>query len=94
MHELLEQTEYTKVAGQISEQDIYEELSVNPEFADDWLEYSENKRTDGGWFFKQDDKNKFLVGRIDKTRITQTEYEDKIKACAKFIKQELDAITR
>lgn len=92
IYDLLQQTGYSKVAENISEQDIYQELAKNPDFVDDWLVYSEDKRTTGGWYFKKGDKNKYLVGCVDETGVTETEYADKIKACAKFVKQELNVI--
>lgn len=92
IYELLQKTSYLKVAGQISEQDLYEGLATHPDFVSDWLEYSENKRTDGGWYFKLSDRNKYLVGSVNESGITETEYDDKIEACAVFVKQELDLI--
>lgn len=94
IYELLRQTGYPKVADQITEQDVYKELLANQNFVNDWLEYSEDKRTDGGWYFKRAGNGKFLVGCVGDTGAIETEYCDKIKACAKFIKQELDVIAK
>jgi hypothetical protein len=92
IYELLQQAGYMEAVGKISDQDIYRELVAAPDFADDWLEYSEDKRTSNGWYYKQTDNGKYLVGYVDESGKTETEYDDKIKACSKFIKQELDAI--
>lgn len=94
IYELLQHIGYTKNADQITEQDLYKELVANPSFVDDWLEYSEDKRTDGGWYYKQATSGKYVVGCVGNTGIAVTEYEDKIKACAKFIKEELDVIAK
>ena len=94
IYELLQQTGYPNSAGQIAEQDLYKELVANPSFVNDWIEYSEDKRTDGGWYFKQAASGKYLVGCAGNTGIAETEYDDKIKACAKYIKQELDVIAK
>jgi hypothetical protein len=92
MYDLLLQTGYSKAAGMISEGDIYMELADHPELIDSWLEYSENKRSDDGWYFKIVDKNKYLVGCLGSTSAALTEYDSKIRACANFIKYELDSI--
>ena len=92
IYELLQKTSYLKVADQISEQDLYKGLAIHPDFISDWLEYSEDKRTDDGWYFKLSDRNKYLVGSVNESGITETEYNDKIEACAVFVKKELDLI--
>jgi hypothetical protein len=94
IYELLQQTGYPKIADQITEQDIYKELLANQSFVNDWLEYSEDKRTDKGWYFKQAGDGKYLVGCVGNTGTIETVYDDKIKAGSKFIKQELDVIAK
>lgn len=93
INELLQKTGYSKIASHISEKDLYKQLAVHPEFVGDWLEYSQDKRCDDGWYFKLSDK-KYLVGYVGKNRNAETEYDDKIKACADFVKQELDQIIK
>jgi len=91
MYELLQQVNYADVASQISEQDLYKELLVHPDFADDWLEYAEDKRC-AGWYFKSNDKGEYLVGYLDENKDSETQYQDKLKACAAFLKHELDVV--
>lgn len=93
MYDLLHEVGYANIAGQISKQDLYQKLLVYPDFVNDWLEYSENKRC-AGWYFKLNDANKYAVGCIDENGNTETEYDDKLKACAVFVKQELDQILK
>lgn len=94
MYDLLKETGYFKNETQISEQDIYTALVSHPELTDDWMQYSEDKRC-LGWYFKRDNKNKYLVGCLSKNGVTiETEYDDKLMACAVFIKRELDQISR
>ncbi len=92
IYELLRQSGYSKAAKQVSEQELYKALEGSPSFVNDWLQYSEDKRTNCGWYFKKGDEDKYLVGYVDDISVTETEHNDKIKACAKFIKQELDFI--
>lgn len=41
---LLEEVGYFEVLAQIQENEIFESVKKNPEYAKDWLEFSENKR--------------------------------------------------
>ena len=92
IHDLLEQTKYSKHANQISEHDLYTKLKASPGIVNDWFSYSEDKRTDRGWYIKQINKNTFIVGFLDETGKKEFKYRDKLKACAKFIKHEIDMI--
>jgi hypothetical protein len=89
---LLLQTGYSNMADQISEKDLYNELAEHPDLANDWLVYSQDKRCDTGWYFKSKDVNKYLVGCVNKNGNAESEYDDKLKACAAFIKHELDVL--
>lgn len=93
MYELLQQMNYVNVAGQISEQDLYKELLTYPDYTDDWLEYSEDKRC-AGWYFKSNNMGEYLVGYLDENKSRETQYEDKLKTCAAFLKHELDVIVQ
>ena len=92
MHSLLEITGYDDTY-QVSEQEIYNALISNSGFVDDWLQYSEDKRCTG-WYFKLDG-SKYLVGYLSESGVTENEirYDDKLKACAYFIKQELKVLS-
>ena len=92
MYDLLQQTGYPDIADQVSEQDLYSELITHPDLVNDWFQYSQDKRCDDGWYFKYSDNNKYLVGCLDKSSNIETEYNDKFKACAAYIKKELDQI--
>ena len=93
MYELLQQLNYASLAGQVTEQSLYKELLSHPDFVDDWLEYSEDKRC-AGWYFKTDNEGKYLVGYVDENKESETRYDDKLRACAVFLKHELDVITQ
>lgn len=90
MHSLLRDTGYFETYEQISEKDIYKALIQHPEFLKEWLQWSENKRTDEGWYFNQSNGNKYLVGYLSRTGTTQNEYTDASLACAVYIKHEIE----
>jgi len=92
MYALLEETGYFDIADQVSEQDLYDNLVIFPDFANDWFQYSQDKRCDDGWYIKLSDNNKYLVGCLDTDNNIEIEFDEKLKACATYIKRELDKI--
>lgn len=50
LRDALEQTDYTNLRTSFNEQDLIPILKENPELLDDWKQYSEDKRTDGGFY--------------------------------------------
>src|SRR4030095_6744733 len=62
---LLEETSYFTVHDKVSEADIREALLRHPECVDEWILYSEDKRSSEGWYLKQNDKGGYVVGFVD-----------------------------
>ena len=96
IYDLVKQSNYANEANQINEQTLYEGLLAHPNFVDDWLQYTDDKRC-WGWYFREESKGEYLVGYIDliNDEYSDTmykEYKDKSKACAAFLKRELDSI--
>lgn len=94
MYNLLKETDYFKAHDQITEASIHEELSKHPECIDEWMRYSEDKRTSSGWYFKQEDEGTYIVGYFadEKGKSIKLKFTDRIEACAAFIKRELESI--
>lgn len=93
IYSLLNDTGYFKIRAQISEDSICEALRTCPECIDDWLLYSEDKRSDAGWYFQRCAES-YRVGYFSSkdNGIKPTEYEDRVAACARFIKHEIEDI--
>jgi len=70
-------------------------LSGDPTLVDDWLEYSENRRTSAGWYLCRTTTG-FGVGFLggDGRKVDEHTYVDGIEACAVFIKNELEEMRR
>jgi uracil-DNA glycosylase len=69
------------------------ELTRHSECISFWLNLSEGKRSDSGWYFRQIDNCKYVVGYFSpKGNLEITEYLNEIEACAAFIKREIEAI--
>ncbi len=94
MAELLVESGYCEIPDQVAEAAIASALTENPNIVDDWLAYSEDKRVTSGWFFKIERPGQFVVGSEDErsSGMRSTEYSDRIEACAKFIKEEVESI--
>jgi hypothetical protein len=92
--ELIKETGYFQMHDQILEQNIREELNRHPEYVKEWLNYSEDKRSDSGYYFKQDDRDNYVVGYYDKKNRKQPKriYTNQIEACASFVKNEIEDI--
>ena len=92
---LLKTTGYLQVYDQISQAEIRAALVRCPECSEEWIQYSEDKRTNG-WYITQDDDGRYEVGYVaeDGHRNRQRHYNDRIDACASFIKHEIEDIRR
>jgi hypothetical protein len=94
MFSLLEATGYFELHDQISEGDIRAALLHCPECIEEWMQYSEDKRTSSGWYVTQDDEGCYETGYIAdaSTRTKRIQYESLVDACAFFIKHEIEEI--
>jgi hypothetical protein len=94
MSSLLEATGYFALHDQVSERDIRRALLACPECIQEWMQYSEDKRTPSGWYFTQNDEGCYETGYIAdaRTRTTRVQYEHATDGCAAFIKHEIESI--
>ncbi len=94
MYELLRQTHYFELYDEVSEAGIRETLARHPECVDEWISYSEDKRTSSGWYIKQENGTSYKVGCLSPKgdKNIETSYVDRTDACAAFIKHELEDI--
>jgi len=90
--ELLKETGYFEFYNKITEELIYEKLSQFVECVNEWILYSEDKRTGSGYYIIQEGKY-FLIGYFDgKEKLMKKKYTNKIEACAFYIKNEIEEI--
>lgn len=83
------------IRDQITIDAIHNSILKHPECVTGWLQYSEDKRTIGGWYFKVGRSGEFIVGCLadgDKRAASQQSYNDGTDACAVFVKQEIDSL--
>ncbi len=71
--------------------ELMEELSGRTDAIENWLRYSEDKRTTPGWYLVEKGR-KYKIGYIGSShRICEGEFNDGHFACALYIKLELEA---
>lgn len=89
LHQLIAESGYWEMSDQLSAVAIERCLRQSPELVDDWLGYSADKRTSGGWYFV-DEGAHFVVGQIQGQRLV---FADPLVACAEFILREVGAVS-
>ncbi|MBX7061113.1 MAG: hypothetical protein K1X52_05590 [Pyrinomonadaceae bacterium] len=93
--DLILNTGYCCSAEHVSVELLANALRVRPKNVEDWLAWSDNKRTDSGWFFRHRLTGGFEVGYLPATEDRPTFHYTKtevFRACAKFIKYEIDDV--
>lgn len=90
MDSLLKQSGYFEVSDRIGEEDINKALVAYPDCIDEWMAWSEDKRS-SGWYIKKEEKGRYVVGHfsVQKDKENNFEYSDVRLACAAFIKREI-----
>ncbi len=91
--ELLKESGYFELHTSISENTIRKHLEKHPECVNEWMSYSEDKRSSSGYYLQNNEK-KYIVGYLDDKTKKQIkkEFSNGIKACAVFIKKEVESI--
>jgi hypothetical protein len=93
IYSLLKEVGYFDIHDEVSENLIREALFLHPNCVNDWIRFSEDKRSSAGWYFQQNGTD-YEVGffSLNKNNISPTKYSNSIEACAAFIKREIESI--
>lgn len=93
IYSMLKESGYFEIHNEIRVSDFIKALEEKSENIEYWLTLSENKRTTG-WFFKKNNEEKYTVGyfSMDHDGSHSKEYQDAKEACANFIKSEIEDI--
>ena len=73
----------------LSVEPIEEFLRENPELITNWLQWSEDKRSSPGYYFREV-KGVYVVGHYPEG--VRLDFDDPISACADFIVKEVNSI--
>ena len=95
IYSLLKKTGYFESFTEVNEKDIFDLLIQHPEYIKLWLNWSEDKRSSSGWYFKGSEDRKYIVGYYpDNGEIKLSEYTNAAEACSVFIKREIEEIRK
>lgn len=95
--DLLKDSGYFEDYNDVTEVNIREQLKTHPEYCEQWIEWSENQRSDSGWYILQQDSNNhiYIVGCFhSRDQITSKEFTDSIQAVAYFIKNQIEYLRK
>src|SRR5580692_8763508 len=85
MREALKVEGYAEHRPRFSATELRPIIADHPELIEQWLSYSKDKRTDGGWYIRRDGK----IGRFLKPA-TERQYANIQEAVAEYVVLELD----
>ncbi len=85
MREALKVAGYAEHRPSLTAVELRPQVADHPEFIEQWLSYSEDKRTDGGWYIRRDRK----IGLVLKPG-TERQYATIQDAVAEYVVLELD----
>jgi hypothetical protein len=95
-HKFLNETGYFQEYDKVSEKQIYLKLIQFPECIVEWIQYSEDQRSDQHYYIIGKEQKWFVNfwSSRDKTLNTSKTFTDKVEACAYFIKKHIDYIRK
>ena len=92
---LLAESGYLDLSDAVTAEALANALRNHPSLINDWLHWSENKRSSSGWYFKMMNPGTFVVGYYPRSDNRKTkEYSDGFIAAADFIKNEIEEIRK
>ena len=89
---LLRNTGYFELFDEINSNEIKEQLDKHPEWVEQWLNYSDDKRTSSGWYFTKNETGKYIVGFYPSKKFKTLGFADITEACSVFIKMEIEGV--
>ena len=85
LEQALSRVDYLNIRGQFSSQDLIPLIQEHREFMDQWIMYSEDKRTSGGWYVTEAGE----IGQVD-TPSSIMGFASVEEAVAEYVVRELD----
>jgi hypothetical protein len=85
LRDAIARTDYAAYRSSFGAQDVQAVLAAHPSLIEEWLTYSEDKRTDAGWYVLRDGE----IGQLQ-SPTAQRFYASIQEAVAQFVVRELD----
>lgn len=90
---LLKASGYLELQDEVNEADIVSALAEYQNCINEWVIFSDNKRTDSGWFIQKGSNAQCVVGYFPtEIGIPENIFTNEKLACAFFIKKEIESI--
>jgi len=86
LRDALAQIRYRELRASIGPEDLLPFIRANQEFMLDWVMYSEDKRTSGGWYLAEASRT---IGRVGAPEDSAT-FSSLEEAVAEYVVRELD----
>jgi hypothetical protein len=91
--ELVERSGYRGLRSEVTVERLADCLAQHPDWVSAWLDYSEDKRSSPGWYIEDRDATETRVGYYEgPSSRPPTPFDDKLRACAEFVRLEVDDI--
>jgi len=96
IYDLLNDSGYFQMYEHIDKDEIYNELKNDYNYISKWMMYSDDKRTNTGYYFKENANNEYIIGYIDENGndIIVESSHDPYTICSLFIKLEIESIRK
>jgi hypothetical protein len=92
LRDLVAETGYKDLRASLTRGDVADHLARHPALVLDWLHYSQDKRTSGGWYLLHP-PSEWVVGRLGgPEHDRELRFRSGPEACAEFILRELDSV--
>lgn len=78
----------------LREEDIFYSLIQNPECVSDWIQWSDDQRSDQRWYFLEKESQYHVGFWSEKETIDPISFNDKNQACAFFIMRYLNGMIK
>jgi len=85
LHQALRVTKYAEHRPNVAAADLRSFIEADPSLVEEWMSYSEDKRTDGGWYLRRNG----AVGRVPKAT-PEYQFDTIEHAVAEYVLLELD----
>ena len=91
VNDLVKESGYLENTAFLTVESVESCLRKHPGLANAWLQYSEDKRTDAGWYLRRiGEGTEYEMGRLQTGE--RAEFADQVRAAAEFVIREVRSI--
>lgn len=87
---LVRRSGYLGARREVTVERLTERLATDADLVDAWLTWSEDNRSTPAWYIESLGAGAFEVGYYDHGRTSQVVFDDRIRACAEYVRRYLE----